>query len=102
MNDIEFIGDMNFDTAWLSDSDEAASLVTVEFEAEVSLSKIFVYFQSSPPRSLELQYLTTDDSWRALQYYSVDCFEDFQEMSNRKLATLIKPLIFCSGIYLYS
>ncbi len=89
MNDIEFIGDMNFGTAWVSDSNETASLVTVEFESEVSLSKIFVYFQSSLPRSLELQYLTTDDSWSVLQYYSVDCFEDFQEMSNRKLATLI-------------
>ena len=80
---VEFIGDDSFSTYWESETNETVAAITVEFEDPISISKIFIHFQSSLPQSLELQYFTKD-SWSVLQYYSTDCFVDFHEMANRR------------------
>ena len=98
-NAVEFINDNEYSTFWESAiSQQTSSLIVAQFELTISLSKVLIYFQSSPPQSLELQYYT-NDSWNILQYYSIDCFDDFDTMPNKKLDNanifVIVIILFC-------
>ena len=82
-NAVEFINDNDLNTFWESIEGGKRSEITIELESVVSISKILMYFQSSLPDSLELEYFS-NDSWNTLQYYSIDCFGDFREMANKR------------------
>lgn len=77
----DFSTDSSLTTSWQSATDitnpSSVSLV-VGLAPPVSLSKIFVTFNSSLPAATTLEYYSVQDStWRHLQYFARDCSTAF-------------------------
>ena len=75
---VDFLADNSLETTWQSESGESSVSVTLGLNTSISLSKIFIHFESPLPLAVELQYYhSTNATWQTLQYYADDCVARF-------------------------
>ena len=80
----EFAVDNSNLTVWRSAGGDSPVTFIVGLNTSITLSKVFVTFQSpSPYRKAVLQFLsTTSSEWMDLQYYAENCSSSFEQTPN--------------------
>lgn len=79
----DFAADGSNSTYWESDSGQESATISLGFNSTVSLSKVFVHFQSPLPSKATLQFLRDGEtSWEDLQFFADDCSTQFGMENN--------------------
>ena len=80
---VDFLADDSLETTWQSASGEMWVVLTLGLNSTISLSKVFIRFQSPLPLGAQLQYYpNASTSWQDLQYFADDCITRFDMANN--------------------
>ena len=81
----EFLADGSQASYWQSESGDMTVTVALGFSSSVSLSKIFIHFETPLPAAAILQFLPEGTStWEDLQYFADNCTKRFNMEDNRQ------------------
>ena len=81
--DVDFLGDGDLNTLWQAEDGMDRAVVTVGLSAPLSISKVFVQFESMLPLAALLQFLPEESTeWRDLQYFADNCSTRFDMINN--------------------
>ena len=100
---VKLLQDGDLNTFWRSKDEETSVNVTVGLMAPLSISKVFIRFQSPLPQAATLRYLPNGSTeWRDLQYFADDCSTRFSLSSNAEWAALASAILLNCSVILWA